>query len=52
MIQEATEDYRFTKIIESYAGSLTFSNTIRIVTSMQAQEGLVVNKIFLDLKEY
>lgn len=52
MIQEATEDYRFTRTIERYAGSLTFSNTIKILNMMQSQEGLAVNKIFLDLKEY
>lgn len=52
MIQEATEDYRFTRIIEGYAGSLTFANTIKVLNMMQSQEGLVVNKIYLDLQEY
>ena len=52
MIQEATENYKFTRTIEKYAGTLTFENTIRVLNMMISQEGIAVNKIFLDLQEY
>ena len=37
MIQEATENYKFTRTIEKYAGSLTFENTIRVLNMMISQ---------------